>query len=136
MNNSTENKKELICRPIGYISSPYEDVKSAPRCGAEAPPEQEAFMEIDSQFSEAMNGMTAGKQYMILFWFDRCGPVKQTVPYHRTGPMTGLFSTHAPARPNPIGVSVVTVTRIEGQKVFFTGVDMLNGTPVLDIKNA
>ena len=132
----TKNTRELICRPIGYISSPYKDLRDVPRCGAEAPPDLEAFMEIDSQYAEAMNGMQAGKKYMVLFWFDRCGPVRQSVPYHRTGPVTGLFSTHAPARPNPVGVSVVTVTRIEGQKVFFTGVDMLDGTPVLDIKNA
>ena len=50
--------------------------------------------------------------------------------------MTGLFSTHAPARPNPIGVSIVEVVSIEDMTVYFLGADMLAGTPVLDIKSA
>jgi tRNA (Thr-GGU) A37 N-methylase len=51
------------------------------------------------------------------------------------GPIKGLFSTHAPNRPNPIGVSTIKITGIDGNVIKFNGVDMLNGTPVLDIKD-
>ena len=51
------------------------------------------------------------------------------------GPIKGLFSTHAPNRPNPIGVSTIRITEINGNVIKFNGVDMLNGTPVLDIKD-
>ena len=73
---------------------------------------------------------------MVLFWFDRSDNVEMTVPFHGESPMTELFSTHAPARPNPIGVSTINVTRIDGVKIYFTGADMFDGTPVLDIKSA
>ena len=125
--------KELICKPIGYIQSPYQKRETTPKSGDEYP-DQEAMMEISEEYAEAMADMEAGKKYEVLFWFDKVPDVKLKVPFRGVGPMMGIFSTHAPYRPNPIGASVVTVTRIEGQRRYFTGVDMMDGTPVLDIK--
>lgn len=59
-----------------------------------------------------------------------------TSPLHGVGPMMGLFSTHSPRRPNPIGISTITITEVKGNIIKFKGVDMLDGTPVLDIKSA
>ena len=127
--------KELICKPIGYISSPYKTREDTPKSGDEHP-EQEAVMEILEEYAEAMADIQAGKSYEVLFWFDRIEKVKLTVPYRGVGPMMGIFSTHAPYRPNPIGASVISVTKIEGRSIYFTGVDMMDGTPVLDLKPA
>lgn len=127
--------KELICKPIGYIQSPYKTRETTPKSGDEYP-DQEAVMEISEEYAAAMADMEAGKSYEVLFWFDKVSDVKLTVPYRGVGPMMGIFSTHAPYRPNPIGASVVKVTKIEGSRVYFTGVDMMDGTPVLDIKPA
>jgi tRNA-Thr(GGU) m(6)t(6)A37 methyltransferase TsaA len=93
-------------------------------------------MEILEEYAEAMANMEVGKSYEVLFWFDKINEVKLTVPYRGVGPMMGIFSTHAPYRPNPIGASIIKVTKIEGRRIHFTGVDMMDGTPVLDIKSA
>ena len=127
--------KELICKPIGYIESPYKDRENTPKSGDEYP-DQEAVMEILEEYAEAMANMEVGKSYEVLFWFDKINEVKLTVPYRGVGPMMGIFSTHAPYRPNPIGASIIKVTKIEGRRIHFTGVDMMDGTPVLDIKSA
>lgn len=124
---------ELICKPIGYIQSPYKTKESTPISGAQFP-EQEAVMEIAEEYAGAMANIEAGKSYEVLFWFHKVNEVKLAVPYKGVGPMMGIFSTHAPYRPNPIGASVVKVTKIEGRCIYFTGVDMTDGTPVLDIK--
>ena len=127
--------KELICKPRGYIESPYKVRENTPKSGDEYP-DQEAVMEILEEYAEAMANMEVGKSYEVLFWFDKINEVKLTVPYRGVGPMMGIFSTHAPYRPNPIGASIIKVTKIEGRRIHFTGVDMMDGTPVLDIKSA
>lgn len=127
--------KELICNPIGYIRSPYKTKDSTPISGAQFP-EQEAVLEIKEEFAAAMADIEVGKSYEVLFWFHLVDDVKLQVPFRGVGPMMGIFSTHAPYRPNPIGATVVKVTKIEGRCIHFTGVDMTDGSPVLDIKPA
>ncbi len=127
--------KDLICKPIGYIQSPYKTKESTPLNGMQFP-EQEAVLEIKEEYAAAIADMEVGKSYEVLFWFDRVADVKLQVPFRGTGPMTGIFSTHAPYRPNPIGATIVKVTKIEGHRIYFTGVDMTDGSPVLDIKPA
>lgn len=133
--SDTANKKVLTCRPIGTIHTPYSGREDTPKNRAEAP-DAEAVLELSEEYREAMADIRPGQDYLVLFWFDRAGEVHQTVPMHGDGPLTGLFSTHAPARPNPIGLSKISVTKIEGTKVYFRGADMFDGTPVLDIKSA
>ena len=128
-------EKELVCRPVGYIHTQYHSVSETPKALAEAA-DVISSMWIKPEYREAMAVISPGKNYMIVFWLDRAGEVRQTIPIRGTGPMTGLFSTHAPARPNPIGVSIVEVVSIEDMTVYFLGADMLAGTPVLDIKSA
>ena len=129
------NEKVLTCRPIGYIRSPFTGREDTPKNRMEQP-EAEAVLEICDEYREAMADMKAGEEYLVFFWFDRAGEVRQTVPMHGNGKMTGLFSTHAPARPNPIGLSKITIIKIEGLEIHFRGVDMFYGTPVLDIKSS
>lgn len=133
--SNAANEKVLTCRPIGYIRTPYSRREDTPKNRLEAP-DVEAVLELSEEYLEAMADMKIGADYLVLFWFDRAGEVRQTVPMHGDGPMTGLFSTHAPARPNPIGVSKISVTKLEGSKVYFRGADMFDGTPILDIKSA
>lgn len=125
---------EIILKPIGYIKSPYEDVTNMPKSPRESG-DAVAEMIIDEEYLESMSSMKAGEEYMVLFYFHKSKGFKQRVPFRGDGPITGLFSTHAPNRPNPIGVSTIKIKEIDGNVVRFTGVDMLNGTPVLDIKD-
>lgn len=73
---------------------------------------------------------------MVLFYFHHSGSFELTVPYQGVGPMMGVFSTRSPHRPNGIGVSTITITRRDGCTLWFKGIDMIEGTPVLDLKRA
>jgi len=130
-----DNEKTLICHPIGYIRSPYNTREDTPKNRNERP-DEEASLEFNEEYREAMADMKVGEEYLVFFWFDRAGKTRLTVPIHGNGAMTGLFSTHAPARPNPIGLTKIVITRIEGLKVYFNGADMFDGTPILDVKSA
>lgn len=125
---------EIIFKPIGYIKSPYEDVANMPKSTRECP-DVEAEMIIKEEYLESMSSMEAGEEYMVLFHFHKSKGFKQRVPFMGNGPIKGLFSTHAPNRPNPIGVSTIKIKEIKGNIIRFSRVDMLNGTPVLDIKD-
>ena len=125
---------EIIFKPIGYVKSPYEDVNNMPKSTSESM-DVEAEMIINDEYLENMSNMKAGEEYMVLFYFHKSRGFKQRVPFMGNGPIKGLFSTHAPNRPNPIGVSTIKIKEIDENVIIFTGVDMLDGTPVLDIKD-
>ncbi|AMK15351.1 tRNA (N6-threonylcarbamoyladenosine(37)-N6)-methyltransferase TrmO [Methanobrevibacter olleyae] len=124
---------EIIFRPIGYIKSKYESVENMPKSSKEAMNE-EAEIIIDEEYLESISSMKTGEEYMVLFYFHKSKGFKQRVPFRGDGPIMGLFSTHAPNRPNPIGVSTIKIKEIDGNIISFNGVDMLNNTPVLDLK--
>lgn len=122
----------ITCQPIGIIRTDFTSRENTPRgvaaqnaCGV---------IQMDPQYREAMADMHPGERYLVLFYFDRAKGFAQTVPIHGDGPMTGLFSTRAPNRPNPIGLTAITVESITGTQIAFRGADMMDGTPVLDIK--
>ena len=128
-----ENEEIVFC-PIGYIRSNFKTIEETPKHGFEN--EIEAEIEIKEEFVEAMADMKENQKFMVLFYFHKSEGYELTSPLHGVGPMMGLFSTHSPRRPNPIGVSTITITGVEGNIIKFKGVDMLDGTPVLDIKSA
>jgi tRNA-Thr(GGU) m(6)t(6)A37 methyltransferase TsaA len=122
----------ITCQPIGIIRTDFTSRENTPRgvaaqnaCGV---------IQMDPQYRKAMADMHPGERYLVLFHFDRAKGFAQTVPIHGDGPMTGLFSTRAPNRPNPIGLTAITVESITDTQITFRGADMMDGTPVLDIK--
>ena len=125
---------EIVFKPIGYIKSPFEDVKNMPKSTRESM-DVEAEMIINEEYLESMSSMEVGEEYMVLFHFHKSEGFKQRVPFMGNGPIKGLFSTHAPNRQNHMGFSTISITDINGNIIKFNGVDMLNGTPVLDIKD-
>jgi tRNA-Thr(GGU) m(6)t(6)A37 methyltransferase TsaA len=125
---------DIVFHPIGTIRSPYKDRKDAPMWGADDTV-TEAELILDEAYLEGAADMRPGSRYQLVFYFHKSDGGALTVAKRGTGPMTGVFSTHSPTRPNPIGISIVTVTAIDGNRIRFTGVDMLDGTPVLDIKS-
>ena len=138
-NNPITN--ELIVRPIGVIRTPFATPEETPKAGV-VKPDAEGCIELQARYAEAAASIKPGRRYMLLFWFHKSDPdYAMTVHWRGYGALMGLFSTHSPSRPNPIGVSTVTVTRIEPpedqgpMRIWFTGVDMTDGTPLLDIKS-
>jgi len=119
--------------PIGVVRSPFKDQQGTPIQSAYA---QDAPGEIvlEARFAEALADLADFERIWVLYAFERAAPYKPKVVPYRDTVERGLFATRAPCRPNPIGLSVLRLVRIEKNILHVSGIDMLDGTAVLDIK--
>lgn len=119
--------------PIGVIHTPFTDLKGTPiqPVGAD---EAEGVIEVDEKYVNGLKDLDGFTYIMLLYVFHRSKAYSLRVKPYLEEVERGLFATRFPARPNPIGVSVVRLSGIEGNKVYVKDVDMLDGTPLLDIK--
>jgi tRNA-Thr(GGU) m(6)t(6)A37 methyltransferase TsaA len=110
------------------------DLDSAPRQGDEGAPD--AWLEFDPEVTEALGGINPGDQLLLLTWLDRAD--RETLVVHPRGdatrPPTGVFATRSPHRPNPIGLHRVSVLSAEGPRVQVSGLEAVDGTPIVDVK--
>ena len=119
--------------PIGIIHTPFTKPEGMPIQPAGAVGVQ-GTVEIFEEFRPGLKDLEGFSHLILLYHFHRSRSFKlQVVPYMDTE-LRGLFATRAPRRPNPIGLSVVKLERIEDEILFVCNVDMLEGTPLLDIK--
>jgi len=120
--------------PVGTVRSPYLDKTQIPK-GPWAEHRAEGVLELLPHLEPALSDIEGFSHLYVLWVFDRSdtGYELQGVPPNAARPH-GLFATRSPRRPNPIGLTVVTLLRREGFRLFVRGVDMLDGTPILDIK--
>jgi tRNA-Thr(GGU) m(6)t(6)A37 methyltransferase TsaA len=120
--------------PIGRIESPLTDTSAAPRQGDEGAPE--AWVVIVPRVAAALAGLTVGAEVLLLTWLDRAD--RDVLSVHPRGeldrPLTGVFATRSPDRPNPIGLHRVRILAIEGTRLRVSDLEAIDGTPVLDIK--
>lgn len=123
-----------VCQPIGFVHSPYKEKGSAPRQGRMQNDISE--LEIFPQFAEGLDGLQAGDDIFVLCWFDRSdrSVLKVASRKDADGNPRGVFATRSPARPNPISLTLVKLVNITGTLLHVRGLEMLDGTPVLDIK--
>lgn len=120
-------------RPIGVVRSPYEDPAQIPR-GPGAEHHAEGVLELLPAFEPGLADIEGFSHLYVLWVFDRAGPYELAgVPPTDDRPH-GVFATRSPRRPNPIGLTVVQLLRREGARLLVRGVDMLDTTPILDIK--
>jgi tRNA-Thr(GGU) m(6)t(6)A37 methyltransferase TsaA len=123
--------------PIGWVHSPYRRRFGTPQQAAAADSDAEAVLRLDSaRIPEAALADLAGvERIWVVSWLDRGGTWSPMVRPPR-GPRVrrGLFATRSPDRPNPIGLSAVKLMRIDGCDLHVRGIDLLDGTPILDIK--
>lgn len=120
-------------RPIGFVRSPYKDTWEIPR-GLGAKHEAEGVLEILPEFETGLTDIE-GFSHLILIWvFDRSEGFSLLGKPPTDDREHGVFATRSPRRPNPIGLTVVELLRREGSRLHVRGVDMLDGTPILDIK--
>lgn len=124
-------KSEIIMKPIGYIESPYKD-----RSGISHQPDTNVYgvLHICEEYREGIKDIKPDTDGQILFHFNQSKGYELKVRPRGVGELKGVFSTRSPNRPNGIGVSVVRFLSNDGSKIEFSGVDMLDGTPILDIK--
>jgi len=120
--------------PIGLIHSDLKSLESAPRQGFEGAPE--AWMEIDPAFSEAAADLKPGDAIILITWLHKSD--RSVMKVHprsdETLPLTGVFSTRSPDRPNPLGLHRVTIREIVGNRLRVAPLEAIDGTPVIDIK--
>ena len=125
-------------QPIGYVRSPYKTPQEVPK-GLGAKHEAEGVLEILPEFATGLSDIEGFSHLIVLWVFDRqiiagksefellCTPPSDDRPH-------GVFATRSPRRPNPIGLTVVELLHRDGGNLHVRGVDMLDGTPILDIK--
>jgi len=121
-------------QPIGYVRSSLKRLEDCPLQESEGAPE--AVVEIDAGFVDAIRGVRVGDSLVLLTWFHKADrSVLQCYPRRETeAPVTGVFTTRSPDRPNPIGLHRVTVTEVLPGKLKVHPLEALDGTPVIDIK--
>ena len=120
-------------RSIGRIRTPFREAPGTPIQAVYAP-DVEATVEIDAPFAAALDDVEGFERLWLLYLMDRVGPFRPRVVPYRDTRERGLFATRSPCRPNPIGLSAVRLLRREGSILHVAGIDVLDGTPLLDLK--
>ncbi len=121
-------------QPIAYVHTPHLDTSSIPK-GMNAKHDAEGVIEVLREFEEGLKDIEGFSHLYILWEFDRSeGYTLLSSPPNALGVEHGLFATRSPKRPNPIAITVVELLRRDGASLYVRGVDMLDRTPVLDIK--
>ncbi|HEV7220691.1 MAG: tRNA (N6-threonylcarbamoyladenosine(37)-N6)-methyltransferase TrmO [Terriglobales bacterium] len=120
-------------RPIGYVRGPYKDTHDVPR-GLGAQHIAEGVLEILPEFEVGLTDIEGFSHLFVIWIFDRSGEFKLLSTPPSDNQAHGVFATRSPRRPNPIGLTVVELLRRDGTRLHVRGIDMLDGTPILDIK--
>jgi len=120
-------------RPIGFVNSPYTDASQVPR-GLGAKHEADGVLKILPEFEAGLTDIEGFSHLVVLWEFDRSHGFELMGAPPSDNRAHGVFATRSPRRPNPIGLTIVELLRREGRELHVRGVDMLDGTPVLDIK--
>jgi len=126
---------EYVLRPVGSVRSPLLSREQCPKQGREGAPD--AWLEIDPAFADALDGIAAGSEILVLTWLHqgRRDVLKVNPRGDLARPPRGVFSTRSPDRPNPIGLHRVEVMEIGGPtRLRVRPLEAMDGTPVIDIK--
>lgn len=121
-------------KQLGIVHSPYKDISDTPKCGNGD--EKEGIVEIFPEFTDCLKCLEEEKFIHLICWLDKaqrdvlsCHPRRDPA-----NPITGVFGTRSPSRPNPISCSLVEVLEISANNIKVKGLDLFDGTPLLDIK--
>jgi tRNA-Thr(GGU) m(6)t(6)A37 methyltransferase TsaA len=119
---------------IGHVRSTVRSLASAPRQGSEGAPD--AWLDIDPAFAPALHGIAVGDALVIVTWLHLAD--REVLEVHPRGdpevPLAGVFATRSPHRPNPLGLHRVTVREVSGLRLRIGPIEVLDGTPVVDVK--
>jgi tRNA-Thr(GGU) m(6)t(6)A37 methyltransferase TsaA len=125
---------DLTLRVLGVVRSPLTDPATAPRFETENAPRAEVV--LDPAYRTAAKSLEAGQEVLLFTWFHLADRDCQEVHPRRdrNRPLTGVFSTRSPDRPNPIGLHQVRIAAIDGDVLTVEALEAVDGTPVIDIK--
>jgi tRNA-Thr(GGU) m(6)t(6)A37 methyltransferase TsaA len=121
-------------RTVGVIRSSLRTLGSAPRQGSEGAPD--AWLEVRRHVAEGLRGLAVGDEIVVITWLHRAR--RDVLRVHPRSdpriPLTGVFATRSPDRPNPLGLHHVLVRAIDGDRLRVGPIEAIDGTPVVDIK--
>ena len=125
---------DFTVRPIGRVNSPLSSTADAPRQGDEGAPD--AYLILVADVQTALDGIAVGDEIVVLSWLHEAD--RSVLKVHPRGDLNrveqGVFSTRSASRPNPIGLHRVRVLGIDGIRVHVSGLEAIDGTPILDLK--
>jgi len=124
---------EFSITPIGTIQTPFNDLKGMPIQPSGAVDAQGTII-IDKDYEQGLSDLEGFSHIILLYHFHKSKGYHLMVKPFMDDHKRGLFSTRAPKRPNPIGLSIVRLIKRQGNKLTIKGIDVLNGTPLIDIK--
>jgi tRNA-Thr(GGU) m(6)t(6)A37 methyltransferase TsaA len=130
----TMNQMTYELRPVGVVESTLTDPAAAPKQGREGAPD--AWVAFEPAVREALEGLRAGDEVVLLTWLDRAHrDVLRVHPRDDPGnPLQGVFNTRSQDRPNPIGLHEVEIVAIDGLRIRVRPLEAVDGTPVVDVK--
>jgi len=120
-------------RPIGFVSSPFKSTGEVPK-GLGAKHDAGGVLKILPEFEQGLTDIEGFSHLIVIWEFDRSERFELMGTPPSDNRPHGVFATRSPYRPNPIGLTIVELRRREGAELHVRGVDMLDGTPILDIK--
>lgn len=118
---------------IGTINSPYKEIGQIPRCAVDRM-EEVAVVEVFHEYSDGLQDLDGFSHVMLIVHMHKADEEKLRVMPPIDDQERGVFATRSPLRPNHLGVSVVELLKVEGRILFVKGIDLLDGTPLIDIK--
>lgn len=120
--------------PLGFLQSPLKSREAAPKQGREGAPD--AWLEVNEAVASGLEGIEVGHEMILITWLHQSHrDILKVYPRGDTTlPLTGVFATRSPDRPNPLGLHRVTVLAIDGKRVKVGPIEAIDGTPVVDIK--
>ncbi|HMA17098.1 MAG TPA: tRNA (N6-threonylcarbamoyladenosine(37)-N6)-methyltransferase TrmO [Thermoanaerobaculia bacterium] len=128
------DRKTYRLKPIGVVRSTLKRRKDAPRQGTQGAPK--ARIELVPEVAEALDGVLAGDEIVVVTWLHESR--RDVLKVHPGGdaslPLTGVFATRSPDRPNPLGLHRVKVLRVAGRVLEVAPLEAIDGTPVVDLK--
>jgi tRNA-Thr(GGU) m(6)t(6)A37 methyltransferase TsaA len=125
--------EKITFQPIGIIHTPFKEIAGMPiqQIGAQG---VHATIDIEPAYAEGLKDLEGFSHIILVYHFHLSKDFKLQVKPYLDEVSHGVFSTRAPVRPNPIGISVVKLIRIAGCTLYIEEVDIMDGTPLLDIK--
>lgn len=132
MSENWRKKLDIGVKPIGVIRTPFKSSDNIPIQSADSV--ERGIVELQPEYQEGLKSLDGFSHIILVYWFHRAKQPRLRVKPYLDTEEHGLFSTRAPSRPNPIGISIVRLLCIEETRLDVEGVDMLDETPLLDIK--
>ena len=126
--------KPITMHPIGVIHSPYKTPKGTPIQGILDDKKVQAWVELKEKYVVGLKDLDGFSHAILLYYFHLSNKEEIVGTPYLEAEEHGIFAMRSPHRPNHIGLSIVKIKKIEGKRLYFTEVDVLDGTPVLDIK--